>query len=238
MIFIDLPELPLVRVGLLEEESRSVRGGAVSARQDHQPTSWIDLSPVTTIPLTPEMSEDKELVNFIVSERDRFRYDYVRLRCSFHPTGDEKFEKAWLEVTLSPGGPVAGDPPVAWSMAPGAQYDTVESTNSAKIGAKLKFLSSEVSESSKAGVKLYSIRSYRESTANPSWEMKTHELADIDGNFAFHLVVRSPNEVKTMGTVRLSTIIGKRMFWVIKTEQPHADEPVQDFVLPPAPTPD
>lgn len=238
MILIDEPSEPAVRT-YLQEEARVVRGKAADAsgpgKAWNPPGSWIDLSPVTTIPLMDKMTDDPELANFIASESGKFRYDYVRLRCSFFPSNGERFEKAWLEVNLEPVQPVASDAPMAWSIVPGTQYDTVEVTNSAKIGAKFKLVSGEVSQAAKGNVKVYSIRGYKEGGPKPFWEMNSNDMADLNGSLAFHLVVRSPVSVETRGLVKLSTMIGTRKFLVFHSKAEGAEKPTQSFVLPASP---
>jgi hypothetical protein len=233
MIFLDEPLRPDFRVNLQEDEQiRSVRGKQVPVGGSKAPSSWINLSPVTAIRLAPRMTDDAELANFIAAEKGRFRYDYVRLRCSFFPTNGEKFERAWLEVDIVSSLPDVSDPPIAWSIAPNREYEEVEVTSSAKIGAKFKFLTSEVSKGSEKKIKLYSIRGYREGGPQPLWEMKSTDRVELNGSLAFHLVVRSASNVETKCSVKLSTMIGARKFWVFNSVPKHADEPVQTFVLP------
>jgi hypothetical protein len=233
MISIDEPIQPSFRVAL-QEDIRIVRGRpAIAQGSGKAPLSWIDLSPVTAISLAANMTEDAELANFIAAEKGQFRYDYVRLRCSFFPCGGERFEKGWLEVDITPSKPGVSNPPVAWSMVPGSEFEKVKVTNSAKIGAKVKLIG-EVSQSTTEDVKLYSIRGYREGGPQPFWEMKSNELVELNGSLAFHLVIRSPSDVETKGSVKLSTMIGARKFWVFHSEAAHTNEPVQNFVLPPA----
>ena len=152
---------------------------------------------------------------------------------SFLFLAGEKFRQGtgWKWISL-PYQPAVSDVPVAWSISPGGEYEKVEVTNSAKIGAKFKFLESEMSQSLKGDVKLYSIRGYREGGPQPFWEMKSNDLVELNGSMAFHLVVRSPHDVETHGSVKLSTIIGARKFWVFHSAPTHAEEPVQSFVLP------
>jgi|ERR1700687_34843 len=85
MISIDEPLQPSFRVAL-QEDIRIVRGKpAIAQGSGKAPVSWIDLSPVTAISLAAKMTDDAELANFIAAEKGQFRYDYVRLRCSFFP---------------------------------------------------------------------------------------------------------------------------------------------------------
>jgi hypothetical protein len=51
---------------------------------------------------------------------------------------------------------------------------------------------------------LETVSSYREGGPQPFWEMKSNELVELNGSLAFHLVVRSPSDVETKGSVKLS----------------------------------
>lgn len=226
MITIDLPDTPDFRADLTPAP-RSVRGGGTSSEVIHAPQSWIELSQTTTVSLTTHMTEDKELVNYIAAERGKFRYDYVRLGCSFYSSNGERFDQAWLEVDLTSSDP---NIPIAWSMVPDAIHDSVKRTSKAKIGAKLELLSSSMEEDAQFDLRLYSIRGYRESTSKPFWEMKRNDLAELDGLFRFHLIVRSLKQQETIGTVRLSTMIGSRKFLVFRSQRAE-NAPLQEFRL-------
>jgi hypothetical protein len=193
----------------------------------HPPHSWIELGQATAVRLTSKMADDKELANYIAAEKGKFHYDYVRLGCSFYPSGGERFDQAWLEVELTT---VSPDSAIAWSMIPDNANDPVQYTSTAKIGANLKFLSSEMQEQEQFSKKLYSIRGYREGSAKPFWEMKRTDLADLDGLFRFHLVVRSPHGQITTGSVKLSTMIGTRKYLVFHSQR-RANAPLQEFHL-------
>jgi hypothetical protein len=224
MFTIDLPDPPLFRAEL-SPDSRQVRGGKVSAQP---PSSLIELGQPTVIPLTSKLAEDdKELAGYIAAEKGKFQYSYVRLVCSFYPSGGEQFDQAWLEVELTSDSPKSA---IAWSMIPDNVHESVKRTSTAKVGAALKFLSSEMQEAQQVDEKLYSIRGYREGTAKPFWEMKRTDLATLDGLFRFHLVVRSPYKQETTGKVKFSTMIGTRKFLVFY-KQRQEDVPVQEFYL-------
>ncbi|HEX7999970.1 MAG TPA: hypothetical protein VF528_16395 [Pyrinomonadaceae bacterium] len=224
MITIDLPDPPLFRVELTPD-SRQVRSGEASVQP---PSSSIELGQPTVVRLTSKTAQDdKELASYIAAEKGKFQYNYVRLVCSFYPSEGEQFDKAWLEVELASDSPKSA---IAWSMNPNNVHESVKRTSTAKVGAALKFLSSEMSESAQVDEKLYSIRGYREATAKPFWEMKRTDLATLDGLFHFHLVVRSPYQEETRGTVKFSTTIGTRRFLVFYDQRPK-DVPVEEFYL-------
>jgi len=239
MMILDAPLEPAVRVQM-REKVREVRGSRRNGNEG-PPRSWIEISPVTSIALSAKMTEDKELANFIESQKATYRYDWVRLFCSFFPEQGETFEKAWLNVDLSANGAAQPDAlPIAWSVTPETQYDSVQRTLSATLGSELKFTPAKVtaglSGQETAALKRYFIRSYSVGGAKPFWEMAHTDLASINGSFAFHLVIRSSRATETKGVVKLSAVIGARTFLVFRSERAHADEPVQEFLLRPAAT--
>lgn len=225
MITLDLPDTPFFRAELTPD-SRQVRGSR-AGELAQPPRSWIELGQATAVRLTGTMADDKELANYIAAEEGKFQYSYVRFGCSFYSSGGEQFDQAWLEVELTSDSP---DAAIAWSMMPDNVHESVKRTTTAKLGAQLQFLSSEMAEAEQVDEKLYSIRGYREGTARPFWEMKRTDLASLDGLFRFHLVVRSPHDRDTRGTVKLTTMIGARKFLVFHTQRP-ADAPLQEFHL-------
>ncbi len=224
MITIDLPDPPLFPVELAPD-SRQVRGGEATTRP---PSSSIELGQPMVVRLTSKTAQDdKELASYIAAEKGKFQYNYVRLVCSLYPSGGEQFDQAWLEVELTSDSPKSA---IAWSMIPDSVHESVKRTSTAKVGAALKFLSSEMQEAEQVDEKLYSIRGYREGTGKPFWEMKRTDLATLDGLFRFHLVVRSPCHEETKGTVKFSTTIGARKFFVFYNQR-QENVPVQEFYL-------
>jgi hypothetical protein len=110
---------------------------------------WIELSDAQHVPLS-KLSDgvDPELSLFLNANDGRYRYDYVRLSCSFCPRNDERFEKAWLSITLGPEPPQSSEEPTARSIFPLEDYETIEDTAEAKIGVDAKILTAEASLSS------------------------------------------------------------------------------------------
>src|ERR1035441_9931547 len=122
MISINLPETGSTRVELVEEPRKEKSGDA-----PFEPVSWIDLKEPTWTTLNKESAvDDKELALFLSANDVRFRYDYVRLGCSFKANPPERFEKAWLKVTLNSQDSRSGDEPISWSIAPVNDYDLSE----------------------------------------------------------------------------------------------------------------
>jgi hypothetical protein len=179
--------------------------------------------------------EDKELANFLAAEQGKFRYDYVRLGCSFHPDHPERFEKAWLYVDLDVAGLASGVPfPIAWSIYPVETHDEVEESLSTKIGSRLSIFSAEVGSSKKVASKLYSLRGYKEGKSDPHWEMRATDTSSLDGLLRFHIVVRSLASTEVRARVRLETTLSDRLFAVFRSQRPFDESPSLQFKLPSA----
>src|SRR5215471_3702703 len=100
VLSINLPE-PVTRRMELVPEPRQEKGGTSIL----QVSSWIELSDPQHVRLGKDpVSDDKELAQFLAANDGRYRYDYVRLGCTFCPQNGERFEKAWLNVTIKPEG--------------------------------------------------------------------------------------------------------------------------------------
>jgi hypothetical protein len=230
VILIDQPDTTSRRMELIAEPRRD-RGYV----EPFEVGSWIELSDPLAITLNKEpVGDDKELEQFLAANNGQFRYDYVRLGCTFGPQAPERFEKAWLMVSLNtPNGEVA-TPPISWSMFPLNDYDEVEQTTGAKIGATVQIVSAEVGRETKLSKKLYNLRGYREGKPNPYWEMISTAAASLDGIMRFHLVVRSPADSPTIGEVRLQAVISNRVFVAFRQKRNFDQTPSQQFHLPPA----
>jgi hypothetical protein len=197
-------------------------------------SSWVELTDPQHIRLSDNpVFDDKELGQFLASNDGTYRYDYVRLGCSFYPQNGERFEKAWLKVDLKPDAAQPPSAPISWSIFPLNEYDNVEETASAKISGG-KILSAEVGASSKFNRKLYSLRGYREGKPNPFWELYNNDASTLDGSLRFHMVVRSAATSSTSGEVRLEAVISNRSFMVFREKRPFDQTPSTEFRLPPA----
>jgi len=230
MISIDLPE-PTSRRMELVPEPRQVMGDAPSILEVN---SWVELTDPQYIRLSNNpVYEDKELEQFLTSNDGTYRYDYVRLGCSFYPQKGGRFEKAWLKVELKPEVPQPRSVPISWSIFPLNEFDNVEETTSAKLSGG-KILNAEVGASSKFNRKLYSVRGYREGKPNPFWELYNNEATTLDGSLRFHIVARSAGASPTLGEVRLEAVISNRSFVIFREKRPFDQTPSAEFRLPPA----
>jgi hypothetical protein len=229
MFSIDLPEATYRRMELVAEP-RIEKG--VAAEAFSAPNSFIELSDPQHLTLVKTAVDgDKELEAFLAANDGRYRYDYVRLGCSFGPQNGERFEKAWLRVELKPGAPVTVDPPMAWSIFPVDTSQELEESSSTKFGSTAKLLSAEIGSSTKIAKKLYSMKGYREGKANPFWELYSNQADALDGIVRFHMVVRSPAGVTTVGAVRLEAVISNRSYVIFREQRPFDDTPSVEFEL-------
>lgn len=233
MILINQADLPSHRMMLVGDAQPERRGGT-GEEGISEPESWIELSEPLAITLNKQpLGTDEELAGFLEAERGKFRYDYVRLGCSFGPRSPERFEKAWLKVTLKPKDAQVSVPPVSWSIFPVELHDEVERSSNAKIGAKVKILEAGIGEDSKFSKKLYYLRGYKEGGPAPFWEMRSTPLASLDGMLRFHMVVRSLAKYGTLAEVRLEAVISSRVFVAFRKSQAFDQTPSQTFHLPP-----
>ncbi len=229
-MLIDLPE-PISRRMELIAEPRIVKGAYSQSLQEVD--SWIELAEPQHITLSKKPAiDDSELEQFLAADKGRFRYDYVRLGCTFCPRNDERFEKAWLKVTLEaePAQPVAA--PISWSLFPLNEYDSIKESVSAKITAPAKILNAEVGTSSEITKKLYSLRGYREGKPDPFWEMYSNQASTLDGSIRLHMVVRSAATSSTVGKVRLEAVISNRSYVLFREKRPFDEMPSAEFRLP------
>ncbi len=225
---IDLPEPKVERMALVADP-RVERGGPPG----FDATSWIDLNEPQFTRLTHNpVYDDPELTAFLAANGGQYRYDYVRLGCTFCPQNGERFDKAWLTVTLKPDAEPCAEPPTSWSLFPVEDHDKVEQTVGAKLGASVKIVSAEVSGSLKGDKKIYNIKAYREGKANPFWEMYSNQETVLDGALRFHLVVRSLAASPTRGEIRLEAVISNRSFMLFREKRPFDEAPTSVFHLP------
>jgi hypothetical protein len=230
MLSIDLPDLDFQRMELVAEP-RVEKGSSPSPVQV---SSWVELADPQHIQLsTTPVFDDKELEQFLASNKGQYRYDYVRLGCSFCPQNGERFEKAFLAITLKPDGPAPSEVPISWSIFPLTDFQNAKQTTSAKIGGKGKIVSAEIGGSSEVERRLYSLRGFREGKPNPFWELYSNQTEALEGSLRFHMVVRSAAASPTIGEVRLEAVISNRSFVVFRKKRPLDQTPSSEFRLPP-----
>ena len=115
MISVDLPRPSSRRMELIPEP-RQVMGDVPSILEVK---SWVELMEPQHLRLSNNpVYDDKELEQFLSSNDGAYRYDYVRVGCSFYPQNGERFEKAWLKVDLKSEAGQPGPAPISWSIFP------------------------------------------------------------------------------------------------------------------------
>lgn len=231
MLSINLPDPDFQRMELVAEP-RVEKGSSPSLLQV---SSWVELSDPQYIQLsTTPVGDDKELERFLAANKGQYRYDYVRLGCSFCPENGERFEKAFLTVTLKPDGAPPSELPISWSIFPLTDFRSAKETTSAKIGATGKIVTAEIGGTSEVEKRLYSLRGFREGKPNPFWELYSNQSDNLEGSLRFHMVVRSTAGSPTLGEVRLEAVISNRSFVVFRKKRPFDQTPSSEFRLPAA----
>jgi hypothetical protein len=231
MLSIDLPDPDFQRMELVAEP-RVEKGSNPSLLQI---SSWIELADPQHIQLsTTPVGDDKELEQFLAANKGQYRYDYVRLGCSFCPQNGERFEKAFLAITLKPDGAPPPEVPISWSIFPLTDFRSAKETTSAKIGASGKIVTAEIGGSSEVEKRVYSLRGFREGKPNPFWELYSNQTEALEGSLRFHMVVRSAAASPTIGEVRLEAVISNRSCVVFSKKRPFDQTPSSQFLLPSA----
>jgi hypothetical protein len=230
MISISLPDTRSSRMELVSE-TRKEKGGDFAPLE---PVSWVELSEPASITLREPAGDDKELGQFLSANDGRFRYDYVRLGCTFRASPPERFEKAWLSLTLKAQDSQSSEAPISWSIAPVNDYDLSEENTTAEIGTSGKILTAKIGAGTKISKKVYSVRGYREGNSNPYWELISTEATSLEGILRFHTVVRSPAEIVTVGQVRLEAVISNKVFVAFRHKRFFDQTPSQEFQLLPS----
>jgi hypothetical protein len=231
MLSIDLPDPEFQRMELVAEP-RVEKGSSPAILPV---SSWIELADPQHIQLTTTpVGDDKELEQFLAANNGQYRYDYVRLGCSFCPQNGERFEKAFLAVTLKSDGTPTPEVPISWSIFPLTDFQSAKETTSAKIGGKGKIVNAEIGGAREVEKRLYSLRGFREGKPNPFWELYSNQTEALEGCLRFHMVVRSAAASPTIGEVRLEAVISNRSFVVFRKKRPFDQTPSSEFRLPPA----
>lgn len=214
----------------MKAEERFVRGQKSESIVDQ---SWIELSEVMSHTIKiDDVKTDPELLSYYKTTAEHFRFDLVRLGCTFKSGEQESFDKAWLSAPMLSN---KEDKllPIVWAMNPEQIYDTVEINNSVKIGAEFKFISSEANREYKTLHKEHFLRAYREGKGAPLWEFCKTKTTSIEGSFILTMIVRVPKTLCVEGKVNVAGIIGKTKFLLIKTKHRLEDLPSLTFQLKP-----
>jgi hypothetical protein len=207
MITISLPDSPLIDV-VLQPENRVEKGLTAAP---HSPLeNQVSLGTPIVIALTPErVGEDRDLAEFVKAEAATFRYYLVHMACTFNPSDDAPFVKAWYQVNLSRQDGATDALPIAWSMEPDRQQEKVDISSNAELGFDLKLLSGKIKDPATV-VKETSLQALYELQPTPTWEFTQTSLDPIKGNYRLRMVVRAPKDVASTGTIGLTATVQKK----------------------------
>jgi hypothetical protein len=224
---IEMPDTAAQPFTLQEPVTRS---GGFGLRPADTSASIVALSAVASLPLmpgSPLIGNDPELAAFL--EHTPRRFHYVRFGCSFEAAAGERFETAFFRVDMRAAG--AGDPPIAWSMAPASAYDEVKTTLGAEIDSGLKFISPKISVEREGTRREYSLRAYREGRPDPYWLFTATRAVRIEGGFRLHMVVSGPPDETVEGVITVETRVRGRKFLIVPYEAVAGETPPTRFAL-------
>ena len=165
------------------------------------------------------VQDDHELQQFIEQQSSEFQFYLVLLACSFSPSDDEPFVRAWIEVQLSRADKTDGTHPIAWSMKPKRTTTPIDFSNKLEVGGSLKFPLADVStkgEENKTWSREYIfIDALNELHDHPIWQFSKTPLQELRGSHRLAMIVRSPIESGTTASVGLSATVQRKRFGLI-----------------------
>jgi hypothetical protein len=174
-------------VGALEPDSRAVKGFV--APPPSPPGTYVALGAVTTTRLTAQTAGLETILAQTIAADAENRYYHVRFSCTFHPSGNATFEKAWVLGSLS----VAGDeaPPIALSLDPLRSDQPVEITEGFELGVDFKFASAKGNIGQKIPAALIFVEALNEGLPDPSWEFTQTKANRLSGLQRLQMIVRT-----------------------------------------------
>jgi hypothetical protein len=174
-------------VGVLEPEDRAVKG--IAGAPPTPPGTYVALGAITTTPLTAQtIGLDPSLAQVIAADAVN-RYYHVRFSCTFHPSGNASFEKAWVMGNLSAGGDAAA--PIALSLDPMRADHPVEITQGFELGLDFKFLSVKGNDNVKMPAALIFVEALNEGLSDPAWEFTQTSADRLSGLQRLQMIVQT-----------------------------------------------
>jgi hypothetical protein len=147
---------------------------------------------------------DPETAPFLQTEQSA-AFHLIYLSCTFHPSGREPFEQAWIAIRLSEPGRGTTSA-VAWSMKPLHDSDLIERSGTIKLGAGLKMLNSvEPSGDVEIGEKTQKqqgfITAFGLQEAQPYWHFHKTAQRNLEGSYRLAIIIKRNNETVVRGAI-------------------------------------
>jgi hypothetical protein len=223
---IDIPDLVLAPVEL---QPREVRGGDDAV----EPAGQVLLGGPFWAPLPADyLADDPDSQAFLDDPSMRWLVGVMAFSLQ-QDAGGERFERAWLTLTLA--GVDGAEPPVAWSMKPDRIASDVKRSTSLSLGPKLTIADVGIEASVQRGVERVmqdvSVLATGEKTPSPRWTLSRTPSAPLTGSTRLAVVVRAPRDVAVTTAIDVGYVTARRQavfFW------PRTDHtrPQQTGVLP------
>ena len=174
-------------VGALEPDDRVTKG--LVAPPPAPPETYVALGATTATRLTPQTAGLDPAVAEIIAGDSASRYYHVRFSCTFHPSGNATFEKAWVQSTLASDG--AGDGPLALSLDPIRSDHPLDLSSSFEIGVDFKFVNAKASFDPKLTKAMIFVEALNEGLPNPGWEFTQTPSDRLSGLQRLQMIVRT-----------------------------------------------
>ncbi|WP_298421117.1 hypothetical protein [uncultured Kordia sp.] len=196
-------------------------------------SSSVDLSEVISQQITAiDGDNDPEMVHFLDNQDPEYRFNIIRIGCTFRTKKDEHFSKAWISVPMHfKENPT--EKPLVWSLTPENVAEDVKAKDSIKISSELKFLKGEVSHEESTTSKDFFITSFREGKGSPMWEFEKTNNISINGSYACYIIIRTKKSDHIKGKVEIKTVLKEKTYIIFNKEKEMEAIPFLEFEIKP-----
>jgi hypothetical protein len=172
----------------------------------------IKVSQVLTTPITQTSApDDPDLEAFLKSDQNRFQYHLIRVVCTFTDLDEDRFESAWIMMSLSnPENPEEeSEQPISWSMEPIHMTTPTGIVNKIGIKGSVQCVTGELQHERHQGDETYLETRYL-ATSRPTWYLSPTRRHRIDGDHDLRVITRSPTGQRGQAEVSLGADIRRR----------------------------
>jgi hypothetical protein len=206
-------------VGSLEPDEREVKG--IVAPAPVPPETYVALGATTATRLTAQTAGLDPAVAQIIAGDAVNRYYHVRFSCTFHPSGNATFEKAWVQGTLETAGD--GAPPIALSLDPIRSDHPFDLSATFEIGIDFKFVNAKATYDPKIPSSLIFVEALNEGLANPGWEFTQTSADRLSGLQRLQMIVRT-GTAGASGAITLLAQVARKEGFLMGTYRAQFDQ--------------
>lgn len=167
---------------------------------------------IFAMPLSSKTVSDEGLASFIEAQAGSFDYHLLRTVCTFIDTDKQRFESAWIKVSLSrPDGESDPDQlPVAWSLEPERLTQPSGIVRDIEISASLKLVTGKMSSTGPVPEATY-LQGKFGASSRPTWYLKRVSGRAIDGDVDLRIVARIAGGVQGCAEVSIGAAVRRKL---------------------------